>query len=121
MQKIIIVALFAMVAVASGSLVGLPSAGYGFIGGLTKLPNLGLGNIAGVNSNQNTLGYNFIVRESGPVSGRVHAQAASAPLGLGIPVGIGGIGLGGLGGGLGGIGLGGIGLGGLGLGAGIIG
>jgi len=114
MQKIIIVAfLFAVVAVSSASLIPVPAAGYGFIGGLTKLPNLGLGNIAGVNSNQNTLGYNFVVREAGPVSGRVHGQSAYAPLGVGIGLG----GLGGLGGGL--VGLGG-GLG-LGLGGGIIG
>ncbi|CAL8139603.1 unnamed protein product [Orchesella dallaii] len=94
----IVVALFAMVAVASGQLLGVPATGYGFIGGLTKLPNLGFGNIAGVNSNQNTLGYNFVTRENGPISGRVHAQAAHAPLGLGIPVGYGlgyGYGLGG--------------------------
>jgi len=106
MQKLVIVALFAVVATASAGLIGVPATGYGFIGGLTKLPNLGFGNIAGVNSNQNTLGYNFVTREGGPISGRVHAQSAHAPLGVGIPVGvgIGGIGLGGIGLGLGGIG-----------------
>ncbi|ODM88745.1 hypothetical protein Ocin01_17939 [Orchesella cincta] len=95
MHKFIVFAcLFALVAVASAQIgLGLHGgAGYGFIGGLTKLPNLGFGNIAGVNSNQNALGYQFVtVKEAH--SADVHAQAAHAPLGVGIPV-VGGLGLG---------------------------
>ncbi|ODM88794.1 hypothetical protein Ocin01_17885 [Orchesella cincta] len=94
MHKFIVFAcLFALVAVASAQIgLGLHGgAGYG---------SLGFGNIAGVNSNQNALGYQFVTREGGPLGGRVHAQAAHAPLGVGIPV-VGGLGLGyGLGGGI---------------------